>query len=243
VPGSAGYQAVVLFDAETGKSRALWQGKGQVSVIGWGPDGLYFVPPLTATQQQGSGELWVVTPGDPAGAHRVGPDPSSPGSRLAFSSETRLSGGAAWDAGQAAGGPHRVQRTDLRDGSVRDWYTAPANTSVFILAFDGQSHPLLALFGENESSTRALMILTGPNQTSQIATPSGPAMRFSTAYLDPHGIWLGSPGSLWMYRSGSLIKVADIPLELVGASAPMPIANARQSAVSLPPVAVNGDCA
>jgi hypothetical protein len=243
VPGSAEYQAVVLSDADTGNSRTLWQGKGQVSLIGWGPGGLYFVPPAAATQEQKSGDLWVVNPGDPPGAHRVGPNPSNPGRRLSFSSDTRLSGGGAWDAGQADGGPYGVQRTDLRDGSVRDWYTAPANTSVFILAFDGQSHPILALFGENESSTRALMILTGPNQTSQIAIPSGPPVRFATAYQDPHGIWLGSPGSLWMYRSGSLIKVADVPLGLVGAPTPMPIANARQSTASLPPVVVDGDCA
>ena len=243
VPGSPGYQAVVLSDPDTGNSHALWQGEGQVSLIGWGPDGIYFVPPATATEQKKSGELWVVSPVGSSAAHRVGPSPGSPASRLSFSSDTRLSGGAAWDAGQADGGPYRVQRTDLRDGSVRDWYTAPANTSVFILTFDGQGRPLLALFGENESSTRALMVLTGPNQTSPIEIPSGPPVRFATGYLDPHGIWLGSPGSLWMYQSGSLIKVADVPLGLVGAPTPMPISNARQSAASLPPVAVNGDCA
>jgi len=242
VPGSPGYKAVVLSDPDTGSSRALWQGKGQVSLIGWGPDGVYFVPAATATEQQKSGELWVVSPVGAPGAHRVGPSPASPAHRLSFSSDTRLSGGAAWDAGQTDGGPYRVQRTDLRDGSVRDWYTAPANTSVFILAFDGQGQPLLALFGEKESSTRALMILTGPNQTSQIGIPPGPPVRFATGYLDPHGIWLGSPGSLWMYKSGSLIKVADVPLGLVGAPTPMPIANARPSTASLPPVAVNGNC-
>jgi hypothetical protein len=61
------------------------------------------------------------------------------------------------------------------------------------------------------------------------------------ALADSHGIWLGSPGSLWLYASGSLFKVADLPVGAVGGQSPARIESAS-AADSLPPPVVAGPC-
>jgi hypothetical protein len=246
VPNSAAGQAVILSDIETGKRLELWSGAGRVSVAGWGPAGVYFTV-QGPSQPQGPVELLAVSPAGPGNVRRVGPNPpgagARPGEGFPLSSNTKLSGNAAWGTAQAGdGGPYRVHRMDLRDGSVGVWYTAPANMPAYVLGFDGQDHPILALYGSDQAETKALLVLTGPNQTAEIAPPTGGPMRFATAYHDQHGIWLGSSGALWMYQAGSLFKVADIPVSLTGAATPMPIANAQQSPGNLPPVIVDGDC-
>jgi hypothetical protein len=239
-------QTVILTDIETGKRRELWSGTGRVGVVGWGADGVYFTVQRTS-QPPGPADLMVVDPSSPGTARRVGPNPAGAGTRSSdafpLSSNTRISGNAAWDTAQAGReGSHRVHRMDLRDASVGVWYTAPADTAVYVLGFDGQDHPILALYSSDQSVTEALLILTGPNQTTEIAAPPGAPLRFAAAYQDEHGLWLGSSGSLWMYRSGSLLKVADVPVTLTGAATPLPIANVQQSPGSLPPVIVDGDC-
>ena len=63
----------------------------------------------------------------------------------------------------------RVERMDVQTGSVSIWYTAPFGTRMFILGFDGQGHPILALSPSSTSSTQALMLLTRGDQIIAIA--------------------------------------------------------------------------
>jgi hypothetical protein len=160
-----------------------------------------------------------------------------------FSADAKLGGGGAWATSEAVGGTRaRVERMDLRSGTVTVWYTAPAGNSVFILGFDAHGHPVLALTGADRSATRSLMLLTNVNQTASIVDSVTGASRFATAFGDSEGVWLGASGALWLYRSGSLFKVADIPVGAIGAGTPMPIDNATGTSGQLPPPRVVGPC-
>jgi len=122
--------------------------------------------------------------------------PGSPEGPL-FSSETKLGAGAAWDITRGGNSDSdRVERMDLRTGGAGIWYAAPPGHAVFILGFDDNGHPVLALYPRDASSTKALLLLTGPNQTTKIWDDSAGTARFATAFGDAHGIWIGSSGSL-----------------------------------------------
>jgi hypothetical protein len=155
---------------------------------------------------------------------------------------------------QGAGGSFtapaaKVVRMDLKDGSLTTWFTAPDSTSVGVVATDLQGHPVLVVnaipkvapqptsAGATVTASQAqvdlrpprVLLLTGPNQTVEIANGSDPSFRPSSAVGDSHGIWFSSPGSLWLYRQGSLTRVADVPGSLFPLPTPPP------NAPTLPP--------
>jgi hypothetical protein len=132
---------------------------------------------------------------------------------------------------------------DLRNGNVDVWYAAPRNIAVNILGFDDRGHPLLELYGGDPAATVGLVLLTSPDQVVQLMSFAGGSARFATASADgQHGVWIGGSGSLWLYRSGSLFKVADIPFEAIGVGTPMPIDNAPGRTGNRPPPTVAGPC-
>jgi hypothetical protein len=246
--GSSREQSLILTNSRSGERQEVWRGASRPTVLGWDTGGLYFMlqPPSSTGSSASDGGLWVADPSRPGQAHRV-PQSTSLAStspaRAVFSTDTKVGGGGAWATAEAVGGNGaRVERMDLRTGTVSAWYTAPAGNSVFILGFDARGHPVLALTGSDRSATRALMLLTGVNQTVSIADNVTGASRFATAFGDSEGVWLGASGSLWLYRSGSLFKVADIPVGAIGAQTPMPIDNATGTSGQLPPPRVVGPC-
>jgi hypothetical protein len=58
-----------------------------------------------------------------------------------------------------------------------------------------------------------VLLLTGTNQTVEIANGSEPSFTPFEASADAHGVWFATPGSLWLYRR-ELVKVADVPAGL-----------------------------
>jgi hypothetical protein len=217
--GNSTQQAVVLTNAASGERQEVWRGASRPAIVGWDATGLYFM-----LQPQTS--LAAISP-----------------ARALFTGDAKLGGGAAWDTTQAVGASRaRVERMDLQSGSVSVWYTAPAGVSVFILGFDRDGHPVLALTGSNRSSNKGLMLLTGANQTGQIGGEGAGTPRFASAFGDAQGIWVGASGSLWLYRSGSFFKVADLPVAATGGQTPMAIDNAAGGSGELPPTRIGGPC-
>jgi hypothetical protein len=191
--------------------------------------------------------IWLTRPSNPGQASRVGPDPTSMAAispaRALFTGDAKLGGGAAWDTTQAVGSSRaRVERMDLQSGSVSVWYTALAGISVFILGFDRDGHPVLALTGSNRSSNKGLVLLTAANQTVPIGGEGAGTPRFASAFGDTRGIWVGASGSLWLHRSGSFFKVADLPVAATGGQTPMAIQNAAGGSGELPPTRIGGPC-
>jgi len=142
---------------------------------------------------------------------------------------------------------------DLNDGSLSTWFTAAEGTSLSIAGIDSQGHPILTVMptprmvappnspgGQVTPPADVIypppprvLLLTGPNQTVEIADGSNSEFRPSSVIGDRHGIWFNSPGSLWLYRQGGLTKVADIPASLFPQPTPPPGAASRN--VATPP--------
>jgi hypothetical protein len=247
--GNPGQQSVVITNAATGERQEVWRGDAQPTVIGWDAGQLYFMlQPLSAGQSgQSETGLWLVRPGSQGQARRVGPDPTSLAAtspaRALFTGDAKLGGGAAWDTTQAVGGSRaRVERMDLPTGAISVWYMAAAGLSVFILGFDRGGHPVLDLTGSNRSSSKGLLLLTGANQALEMSPETASGPHFASAYGDAQGVWVAASGSLWLYRSGSLFKVADLPLASVSAESPMAINNASGGSVELPAPRISGPC-
>jgi hypothetical protein len=242
VPNSSDRRQVLLTSIQSRASRVLWSGLGRPVILGWASGRLYFL--LQTPGTAAPGDLWVVEPSTSGAATRVGPGTQAREvghAPVAFTPETRIGGGAAWDVTHdAASNQDRVLRMDLASGSVSGWYAGPANTPIFILGFDADGHPVLGLYNSDTSWTRSLRLLTGLNQAPSMSDSLG-TTHFASAFADSHGIWLGSSGSLWLYESGSLFKVADLPVGAVGAQSPMRIENAN-AASNLPPPVLAGPC-
>jgi hypothetical protein len=86
------------------------------------------------------------------------------------------------------------------------------------------------------------MLLTAANQTVQMADNLSGVPRLASAFGDAQGVWIGGAGSLWLYRSGALFKVADVPIGSTGGETPMAIANATGGIGELPAARVVGPC-
>ncbi len=161
MPDSAGNEAVFTTELGSGNRREVWRGVGHAAVAGWGSDGIYFTRQRSVQQGQADTvDLWAIDPGKPGQARRVDPRwvPALPGSpdRPLFSSETKLSGGAAWDITRwGSSNSDHVERMDLQTGTASIWYTAPPEHVVYILGFDDSGHPVLALYPRDASSTKA----------------------------------------------------------------------------------------
>lgn len=182
---------------------------------------------------------------------------SDPATPTRYQNFVRIGGGAAWGVTYVAPaapspsyvpGPSTIDRMDLRDGSVSTWYTAPDGKSVSIAGADAQGHPVLfqnvnvkaqaaaaagggAVPSPNLPPPPEVLLLTGPNQTLTIASGSDPAFRPNLTLSDAHGTWFSNPGSLWLYRNGTLTKVADVPADLFPTPTPPPGATGKGGVV------------
>ena len=135
----------------------------------------------------------------------------------------------------------QLLRLDLQSGVASTWFYRPG-AFVGPVGFDRDGHPVLSLTGGNRSSNKGLMLLTGANQTLQMGGDLSSAPRFASAFGDAQGVWIGASGSLWLYRAGSLFKVADVPIAAMGGQTPMAIQNASGGSGELPPARVGGPC-
>ena len=161
-----------------------------------------------------------------------------------------VGGGAAWGTGNrvpteapqankppAPGtyGPDRVLRMDLQDGSVSTWYTVSGAELVSLMGLDQQGRPVLSLFQPKPSFENGpppnsyepppphLALLTGLNQTVELASGTANFHLGGSPLADSHGIWFGSWNSVWLYtQSGGLRQVATIANGLFPSPSPPP---------------------
>lgn len=250
IPGQAPLSDLRVRDIVTGKDRTLWQGDGTASVAGWVGTTVYFT--RQGSMQQGpppGPDVWAVDASG-GGAHRVGPNPPPAPQQGGYfiGGPALLGGGAMWgyttsqpppSAPPAPGkpfakGPDTLTRMDLKDGTVTAWYRSADPAAVQVIGFTAKGEPLISLFqvimyaspppsGFQPPAPR-LMVVTGQNQATPISTDTDTHRSFGygSATTDTHGVWLGGPGQLWLYRSGSLRKVADVPASLFPPPTPLP---------------------
>jgi len=113
----------------------------------------------------------------------------------------------------------QVDRLNLADGTWATWFRAPADRWVRILGVDADGHPLLGLeeppaivgkIAYPHEPDELLLLLTGPGQTMTIAGAAA-GLRPRAANTDSHGSWITASGSLWLYRNGTVSRVANVP--------------------------------
>ena len=180
------------------------------------------------------------------------PQPLSPGQQNYYGPDmfTWVGGGAAWGTGNrvptevpsanrppAPGsyGPDRVLHMDLKDGTVSTWYTVSGTEQVSIMGLDQQGHPVLTLYPSKPSFENGppptsyepppphLVLLTGPNQSLDVASGTANFHPGSQPSADSHGIWFGSWNSVWLYtQSGGLRQVATIASGVFPSPSPPP---------------------
>lgn len=247
VPGAVPTGDLRVHDIASGKDRTLWQGEGMAQVMGWSGSLIVFTrQEFQAMAGPSAPEVWGV---DAAGgtAHRIGPNPApAPGSGPYYGGISLVGGGAAWSIMPRPGatlpapeganlkaylGPGIVSRIDLRDGTVTPWYTAPTGSTVSLLGLDASGHPIVTLFqipnagqpapGYRPPAPRVLL-LTGRDQAQPINPGGDPAAVLGGVSGDSHGIWFSTPGQIWLYRNGSLRKVADVPAGIFPVPTPPP---------------------
>jgi hypothetical protein len=106
---------------------------------------------------------------------------------------------------------------DLRDGSLTTWFQAPAGSEIGLLAFDPGGRPLVGIAAAGveignafyRRPVRSLVLVTGRDAWTPVAMP-GSDLEPTDVFTDAHGVWLTGPGSLLLYRNGTLVKVADV---------------------------------
>ena len=105
-----------------------------------------------------------------------------------------------------------VLSMSLTDGSITRWYVAPPKRSVSIVGFVTPSEPLLVEFDTFNMEYPllngvTLMLLTATQVTQPL--DMDPAID-PFGVTDSFGLWLGSPGRVWLYDRAGLIPMADV---------------------------------
>lgn len=248
VPGQGPTGTIHVVDVASGGDRQLWAGDGAAQVLAFLAGGIYFMKQGMASPAQ---DLWVVDPNRAGAARRVGPnpappppDPTKPGSFGPTTFFYLIGPLGAFGMGYStpadtskpmAGAifPNRVVRMDLATGNTTTWYANPSGM-VSLIGLDPQGHPII---GEGQapaptegkpylSRPSHVMLLTGENQTVDIALSTDTSFLPVSARGDAHGIWISSPGSVWLWdRSSGLRKVFTVPdslFPLPGMGGPQP---------------------
>lgn len=111
-------------------------------------------------------------------------------------------------------GPNQGDRNSVYslsvDGNMTTWYTAPATRSVSIIGFVKPDEPLAVEYNTEPYDRMTgvqFMLLTKPGSVQTLALdPSINAWGFT----DSVGVWLSSPGHLWLYNEAGLNAIADL---------------------------------
>ena len=108
---------------------------------------------------------------------------------------------------------NEVLRFDWRTGAATPWFYRPG-ARVWILGFDAAGHPFVRAYIEgNVTEPVELWLASSPGQAIRLFAGSLPAPSQLGA-VDGHGVWFdgfrGSPGTVWLYASGSLQRIATV---------------------------------
>jgi hypothetical protein len=205
-------------DIATRQARSVWQEVGPTAVLGWRPEGIYFLRqyPRPGEASFEGPALWVV---DPAGgsARLVTAQPRIGAGLPLFKAWTALMGGAVW-LKTVPDSPPSVDilvRVDLPSGRPQRWLTATPGTSLEVLGVDATDHPIVAVVAGNGHPASVLR-LSGPGQSTALeAAGFRPAASMPVQLIaDAHGLWVAADdGSIWLGDASQGVHlVAHVPV-------------------------------
>lgn len=186
-----------LVDVTTLKRKKIGSVPGRARPIAYRQDGIYL-------------DEGAVLRFDPATGRyvNIGRPPAS-----SFSGWFWITSAGAWSSLIAV--PNQSDRNpvlsmSLQDGSVKTWYTSPAERSVSILGFVKPDEPLLVEFNRepyDHMTGLSFMLLTAPGAKQSLNFD--PAI-VAWGFTDTAGVWLDSPGHVWLYNESGLLRIADV---------------------------------
>jgi hypothetical protein len=205
-------------DIATRQARSVWQEVGPTAVLGWRPEGIYFLRqyPRPGEASFEGPALWVV---DPAGgsARLVTAQPRIGAGLPLFKAWTALMGGAVWlkTVPDAPPSVDILVRVELPSGRPQRWLTATPGTSLEVLGVDATDHPIVAVVAGNGHPASVLR-LSGPGQSTALeAAGFRPAASMPVQLIaDAHGLWVAADdGSIWLGgASQGFHLVAHVPV-------------------------------
>ena len=207
VTGSARFSsAISLIDLRTSKSRHLASLPGPgVRILGYLPDGIYVY----------GGSIYRVDPAT-SKVTEIKPDILNATAGGSFFWVTSAYAWSSLIAGPNQGDMDSVTSISLHDGSVTTWYTAPATRSVSVLGFVAPDKPLVAEYNTepyDRMTGVSFFLLTGPGASEKLSFD--PSI-IAWGVTDSFGVWLASPGHLWLYDSAGLFSMASVHADFVG---------------------------
>lgn len=196
-----GFTDVYLTGVATSKMRHIGRVAGRARVIAFRRDGLYLDNGLVLRMDPATGNTVQLGPkGDAAAEANQG---------LWF----WVTSAAAWYsliAGPNQGDRNPVLSMSLATGATTRWYTAPANRSVSIIGFVAPDEPLVVEYNTepfDRMSAVSFMLLTAPGAAQRLTfDPSIVAWGLT----DTMGVWLDSPGHVWLYDGAGLVSMANV---------------------------------
>jgi hypothetical protein len=197
----SGFTDVYLTDVATNKMRHIGRVAGRARVIAFRPDGLYLTNGLILRMDPVTGNTVELGPKGAAAAE------ADQGLWFWVTST------AAWYSLIALpnqGDRNPVLSMSLANGATTTWYTAPANRSVSIIGFVAPDEPLVVEY-DTEPYDRmhavSFMLLLAPGVTQSLTFD--PSI-VGWGVTDTMGVWLRSPGHVWLYDKAGLVSMADV---------------------------------
>src|SRR5215469_481084 len=208
-----------VVDIASGRSTRVWSGLGGLTtVLGFGPDGIYF-------SRRGAGAdsgVWMVSADRSRAARRVGPTRDLDLAQM-LPGFSVMGGGAAWAvappllSSTPSAIPTVILRMDLRTGRVQTYFQGQPGEELVLLGVDTLGEPVVMVDaapspngGSRTSPPRVQVI--GSDGTRILISREQSSFVPSSMVADEHGTWFGGPGSVWLYRpTDGVREVASIP--------------------------------
>jgi hypothetical protein len=192
-----------------GSDRTVWTGSGRVFALGWTRGGAVFVHIGPSPKYQTEYLLVDASTGKLQALAPIGGDPFATDSTGLWGTRNVPAG-----PGSDENAPLRstVIRAEISSGATVSWWDQSSSVLGFVLGFDQDHHPVLAIVSTHHGPQRYVRV-TSPNTEEVITGDAGAAVFGPVSVLgDSHGIWFGDyKSAVWLWKSGQgLTRVAQV---------------------------------
>jgi hypothetical protein len=224
--------SLYVVDIASGIERPLTSLGPSASPLSWSAAGIYFLQSVGSET-----EIWILDP-----AKETSKMVARPSTQLGiplFRAWSGLGGGAVWaKTVENTAGPAGdiLVRIDLAGGHTEAWYRDKAPSTLDVIGFSPDGHPLVMISSGRNSR---MLLLTSPGKSISVESGTyryGPGT--GSGISDSHGLWLlAGDGGVWLYRAGGLSFVGAVKF-------PDPVSpKGSHFGPSRPILAVAGPCA
>jgi hypothetical protein len=184
-----------------GADRIVWTGTGRAIPLGWTAGGAVFVHVGTSAQFQT--EYLLIDPATgkqrslaPIAGEAVGANTSG-----LWATRNLVAG---LDSDKNPPLHATILRTDVNTGETVTWWDQTISALVFILGFDANGHPILAI---SDMPERYVLLESPTNETEITGDARAAELVPVSALGDSRGIWFGDVhGAIWLWNASQGLK-------------------------------------